>query len=110
MSHTVGSHEVQLSLAVGAYHTVCVAGDGRVFAWGRGSEGQGDTKNVLHPVEVPGMPPIRSVSCGVNFTMCVGRDFVVPNFPQILLGVELAGTQSRYKSLFHHLEGNFPLL
>jgi len=66
--------------AAGCNHTVCVSGDGRVFAWGYGAQGQlgqGNSQTMARPVEVLGMPPIRSVSCGFHFTICVGRDFSV---------------------------------
>jgi alpha-tubulin suppressor-like RCC1 family protein len=67
-----------ISVAIGTDHVCAVDRRGQLYAWGRGAFSQlglGDTKDRIEPCAVPGLTaPVRSVSAGWRYTVCVCED------------------------------------
>ena len=64
-------------IAAGATHSLALAADGTVWAWGengRGQLGDGTTTNRLSPVQVRGMSDVVAVAAGGQSSYAVKRD------------------------------------
>ena len=63
------------SIDCGLYHTVCLDYNGVVFTIGTNMDGQLGVENDLYRTHVPqlldSLPPIKQISCGASFTICV---------------------------------------
>jgi len=58
-------------------HSLARALDGSVWAWGdnrAGQLGDGTTMNRFSPVRVEGLPTVRAVACGVNFSFALADE------------------------------------
>jgi alpha-tubulin suppressor-like RCC1 family protein len=61
-------------IAVGAYHSYAIKGDGTVWGWGRNTNGQvgdGTTLDRGTPVELTGLAGARTIAAGANFGMAI---------------------------------------
>ena len=67
-----------ISVSCGNHFTVCVDDSGDVWAFGMNGMGQlglgHDTNDVIQPQKVACLPPIVSVHCGDDHTLCVAED------------------------------------
>ena len=65
-------------------HTVCLDFDGNVYTFGGNKSGQlgiGLSVDSTHePQKLSNLPPIKQISCGRNFTMCVSEEGDVYSF------------------------------
>lgn len=67
-------------LAAGAYHSLAIAADGTVWAWGDnfwGQLGDGTTTERLTPVQVDGLTDVVAVAAGAEHTIALRRDGTV---------------------------------
>lgn len=68
-------------LAAGGDRSFAVTRDGQLWGWGRngvgGAVGDGSQQDVLTPVRITGVPPIRQVATGAFHTVAVTRDGTV---------------------------------
>ncbi len=63
-----------VAVAAGAFHTLAVAADGTVYAWGRNTTGQlgdGSTTPRLVPVTVPGLSGVTALAAGERHTLAL---------------------------------------
>jgi alpha-tubulin suppressor-like RCC1 family protein len=64
-------------VCVGTFHSLCIDGDGALFAWGRASKGQlglgkDRRSNQGTPTRVEGVPgAARDIACGRSFSLCL---------------------------------------
>ena len=80
--------------STGFWHSVCLADDGVIHAFGDNSYGQlglGHEENVPIPSPILNLPKIKMVSCGSCFTVCVDEEgsmwsFGENNFGQLGIG------------------------
>jgi len=74
----VATRRSLVQVATSFFHNCAVDREGRVLCWGQdlqqGRLGLGATGDRPSPVEIPGLPPISSVSAGARSTCAVGRD------------------------------------
>jgi alpha-tubulin suppressor-like RCC1 family protein len=66
-----------VDIAAGAFHTLALTSDGRVYAWGHnrsGELGDGTTKNNPTPTLVPGLRDVRAVAAGAGFSLALEAD------------------------------------
>jgi alpha-tubulin suppressor-like RCC1 family protein len=75
------------SVACGSHHTVAVAENGSLYAWGKNSNGQcglGHTNNVLSPVSVSSLLQadvrIHVAAAGTGHTLCVSEAGILFSF------------------------------
>ncbi|MGK3960038.1 SBBP repeat-containing protein [Sorangium sp. So ce118] len=65
-------------VAAGAYHTLFLRADGTVWAWGRNSDGQLATGDLVSPAmtpsEVAGLPIIKAVAAGGSHSLALDVD------------------------------------
>jgi alpha-tubulin suppressor-like RCC1 family protein len=69
-----------LAVAAGSKHSLAVAGDGTVWAWGYNSSGQlgdGTTTNRSTPVQVQGMADVAAIAGGYEHTIAFRPDGTV---------------------------------
>ena len=83
------------SLDCGGAHTICLDNEGNVYSFGlnyKGELGVSDTQGISkNPPHLVALPPIKQVSCGNEFTICVSEDgdvysFGINEYGQIGLG------------------------
>lgn len=79
--HTVGKFQSTeypvVQIAVGFEHSMALTGDGKVFTWGNGVEGQlgnGSGDCVSIPQEIEGLPEIRYIAAGVDTSAAISRN------------------------------------
>ena len=98
--HTQGAHghqELQVShptmissicnvkfIACGVQHTVCLDINGSVFTFGKNNYGQlgigmDSLSDTFHPQKV-NLPPVKQISCGLEFTVCLSEDGYLYSF------------------------------
>ena len=68
------------ALAAGGAHALALTRDGRVFAWGRNTDGQlglGDNQNRNAPIEIPGLSDVTAITAGSDFSMALRGDGTV---------------------------------
>jgi len=85
------------AIAAGANHSVALASDGTVWAWGdneRGQLGDGTTHRRLAPVQVKDISEVIAVAAGRNYTVAVKNDGTVWVWGQNELGQLGDGTTS----------------
>lgn len=83
---TLGSGAV---LAAGRNHSLALASDGRVWSWGRNSEGQlgdGSTIDRAAPVQVSGLSNVRSVAAGWDYSLALTSNGAVWAWGENALG------------------------
>ncbi|MGH3944688.1 MAG: VWA domain-containing protein, partial [Pseudonocardiaceae bacterium] len=67
-------------VANGEHHSLALDADGRVWAWGKNSEGQlgtGDKERKDRPVQVAGLGKITAIAAGWNFSLALDEDGTV---------------------------------
>merc|ERR1712130_666105 len=72
-------------ISAGTNFTACVSTTGELYCFGQnnmGQLGEGHREDSCTPQQVPGLPPIQSVSCGRSHLLCVGQDSSVWAFGQ----------------------------
>lgn len=73
----VGGGSKTHKVCVGTFHSLCIDGDGALFAWGRASKGQlglgkDRRSNQGTPTRVEGVPgAARDIACGRSFSLCL---------------------------------------
>ena len=86
------------------YQTVCLDFDGNVFTFGGNFYGQlgvGKDKNVLLCTHIPqkvDLPPIKQISCGNDFVMCLSECGELFSFGENLQGQLGLGNNNYYNS------------
>ncbi len=64
-----------VAVSAGAYHSLALAADGTVYAWGDGSAGQlGASGNSFSPRRLTGLPAMRAIASGGGHSLALGLD------------------------------------
>lgn len=64
-----------VAVSAGAYHSLALAADGTVYAWGDGSAGQlGASGSSFSPRKLTGLPAMRAITSGGGHSLALGLD------------------------------------
>jgi alpha-tubulin suppressor-like RCC1 family protein len=79
-SHNAFDGKKILSISSGKNHTLALAEDGTVYAWGYGGEGQlgnGNTTSSAAPVQVSNLAGVTDIAAGIGFSLALKSDGTV---------------------------------
>ncbi len=63
------------AISAGSEHSLAVADDGRVYAWGWGEHGQlgmGNQQDIVSPMQIQALPRMRGCAAGCGFSFAYG--------------------------------------